>query len=189
MRNSSASASASWTKSMLQRSTGPAASGAGPRGSARCLRRRTRIRTNRPSSRYSRRTRLWFTTQPSRRSRTQMRRYPNRGRACAISRSRMRSADWSFARLGRYQAARLNPANRQVRTQLTWNAAWNHAASSRRRTGLSLFFGAPPTACACRTRGRRRSAHRRVPSASSVPSLPSRNPEAAILLQLGTAVV
>ena len=55
---------------MLQRSWGPPGTGAGPRCSAMCLRRRTRIRTCNPSRRYRRRTRFRFTGQPSRRSST-----------------------------------------------------------------------------------------------------------------------
>ncbi len=38
-----------------------------------------------------------ITSQPSRRSNTQSRTYPNRGRAWARSRMRIRKADWSFA--------------------------------------------------------------------------------------------
>lgn len=41
----------SWTKSMLQRSVGPAGVGAGPRCNAIYLRRRTRMRSCKPSSR------------------------------------------------------------------------------------------------------------------------------------------
>jgi hypothetical protein len=53
------------------------------------------------------------------RNNTQIRRCPNRGRAWARSRIRIRSADRSFAQLRRYQAARLNWARRQARRQLT----------------------------------------------------------------------
>jgi hypothetical protein len=68
-----------------------------------------------------------------------MRRNPNRDVAYAISRMRARSSDWSRARPGRYDPARLNCAERQARTRLTPNVIWNHPASSRRRTGLRLF--------------------------------------------------
>ena len=93
---------------------GPVGTGAGPRCRAMCLRRRTRIRTCSPSRRYRRRTRLWFTTQPSRRRSTQIRRNPKRGRAWAISRMRSRRAAWSLARLRRYHAARLNCAGSET---------------------------------------------------------------------------
>jgi hypothetical protein len=104
---------------MLQRSTGPTGCGAGPRCRAMCLRRRTRMRNCKPSSRYSRRTRFLFTIQPSRRSSTQMRVKPKRGRAWASSRIRSRSGPWSRAVLRRYQAVRLNCARRQARCTFT----------------------------------------------------------------------
>lgn len=75
---------------MLHRSVGPA--GAGPRRSAMCFRRRTRMRNCKPSRRYSRRTHFLFTGRPSRRNSTQMHVKPNRGRAWANSRMRDRKA-------------------------------------------------------------------------------------------------
>ena len=95
---------------MLQRSVGPAGIGAGPRCRAMCFRRRTRIRSCSPSSRYSRRTRFLFTGQPSRRSSTQIRVKPKRGRAWASSRMRDRRGAWSSRVDRRYHAARLNCA-------------------------------------------------------------------------------
>ena len=92
-RDGRLSARGSCTKSMLQRSVGPVGIRAGPRCNAMGLRRRTRIRSGKPSSRSSRRTRFRFTRQPSRRRSTQMRRDPNRGRAWARSRMRSRRPD------------------------------------------------------------------------------------------------
>jgi hypothetical protein len=92
-------------------------SGQGPNGAPAATfeipsvrRRRTRMRSCRPSSRYRRRTRFFFTGHPSRRSSAQIRVNPNRGRACAKSRMRDRSAVWSARVDRRYQAARLNCA-------------------------------------------------------------------------------
>lgn len=45
------SAKVSWTRTMLRRSCGPTGTGAGPRCSAMCFRRRTRMRSCKPSSR------------------------------------------------------------------------------------------------------------------------------------------
>ncbi len=50
-----------------------------------CFEKLTRMRSCRPCSRYSRRTRLRFTSQPSRRNITLMRSKPNRGRTLAKS--------------------------------------------------------------------------------------------------------
>ena len=121
-----------------------------------CLRRRTCMRSCNPSRRYNRRTRVRLISQPSRRSKTQIRWYPNRSQAWVKSRIRSRSADRSFARLRRYEEARPNCAKRQARAQPTANVSWNQCASSRRRMGLRLFFTRPPRAYACRARDRPR---------------------------------
>ena len=52
--------------------------------------------------------------QPSRRSRTWMRKYPNRGRAIANSRIRIRNTVCSWAWLRRYQVERRNIASRHA---------------------------------------------------------------------------
>ena len=77
-----------------------------------------------------------------------MRVKPNRGRAIASSRMRSRNADWSFAVLGRYHAARLQLANAQVRITGTLNVCMSQSARSRRCVGLRLLVGAPRRACA-----------------------------------------
>lgn len=125
---------------MIQRSAGPAETGAGPRCNAGCSRRRTRCRSCSPSSRYRHRTRLRLTGQPSRRIKTQIRLKPNRGRAIASSRMRSRRADWSFAVLERYHAARLKLANAHARRTGTPNVCISQSASSRRCVGLRLFL-------------------------------------------------
>lgn len=62
----------------------------------------------------------------------------------------LRGGAWARACLFRYNAARLKPASRHARTQLTPSAYWNHWTVARRRVGVTRLFGAPPPACACR---------------------------------------
>lgn len=62
----------------------------------------------------------------------------NRGRSSASSRMRVRRAAQSRARLGRYQAARLNAAKAHARITGTWNVVMSQVASSRRRVGVNL---------------------------------------------------
>ena len=85
-----------------------------------CLRRRIRILSCIPSSRYRRRTSFLFTCQPSRRSITGMRLKPKPGRTSAISRIRRRKAVGSFAWLLRLYAERENCARWKAFRALTW---------------------------------------------------------------------
>ena len=130
--------------SRSQRSWVRRACGTSPRCRHICLRRRMRMRNCSPSSRYNRRTRFLFTGQPSRRSMTWMRWYPNRGRRWAMSLIRILSTDWSLATLRLYQAALESPASRHDRITARSKRARIQRASSRRRVGFRVFFEPPP---------------------------------------------
>ena len=121
--------------------SGRPASGAGPRCSAMCLRRRTRMRSCKPSSRYSRRTRFLIhrpALAPQQHpdphdSRTAAARA--RARECAAA-----APSGPSRRLRRYHAARLNCASRQARTQLTCERRPETSRPARGGVWASDFF-------------------------------------------------
>ena len=135
-----------------------------------CLRRRTRIRSCRPSRRYNRRTRLRFTTQPSRRRSTQIRSTPNRGRACASSRIRVpqrRLIVASAAAIPRRAAELRQLTGPQQLTPRT--GRWNHCAKlATTRRPQTFFRRASDSICLSSVR----SATRRLQSPVLVFELP-----------------
>src|SRR5579875_2997700 len=98
------------------------------------------VRIASPSSRYMRRTRLWFTTQPSRRSSTPLRRAPYRTRLHAISLMRLRSTGSSRSIEVSCSILRLMSKIWNARRSLTCQTLRICGRTALRRTRLTTFF-------------------------------------------------
>jgi hypothetical protein len=138
---------ASCTKSMLHRSTGPHATGAGPRWSAQCF----------PAPHAHAQLQALEAVEPAHPFAIHERVLPAEQHPDPLkaeTRTRVRElanphadAVCNRASLGRrYQARRLNWASPHARRQLIWN----QPASLRPAAGFKSFGGAPRRACACR---------------------------------------